>query len=213
MMPIASLRQEYRRASLSEQDAADDPILQFDRWFDAARQAELPDPNAMSVATVGADDRPSARILLLKGYDPRGFLWFTNYHSRKGRDLRAHPHASLLFHWAALERQVIIEGRVEQAAAAESDAYFASRPLKSQLGALVSEQSEPIADRAQLDARFAAAEASDGAAVPARPAHWGGYRLVPDRIEFLQGRSSRLHDRLLYTLQADRCWRRARLQP
>lgn len=210
-MPIASMRQEYQRASLSEADAADDPIVQFGRWFDDARQAGLPDANAMNVATVGADGRPSARILLLKGVDPRGFTWFTNYHSRKGRDLRAQPYASLLFHWGAMERQVSIEGRVEQVDAAESDAYFASRPLNSQLGALVSAQSETIADRAQLDARFAAASA--GAAPPARPAHWGGYRLRPDRIEFWQGRSSRLHDRLLYTLDADGCWRRERLQP
>jgi pyridoxamine 5'-phosphate oxidase len=211
-MPIASLRQEYSRASLSEQDATQDPIALFATWFDQARQAQLPDPNAMSVATVGADGRPSNRILLIKGFDARGFTWFTNYNSRKGRDLRAHPYAALLFHWAALERQVSIEGRVEQVADDESEAYFHSRPLASRLGALASDQSEPIADRALLDAKLAEVQASHPERPP-RPAHWGGYRLAPERIEFWQGGSARLHDRLLYTRQPDGSWRRQRLQP
>lgn len=211
-MTIAHLRKEYVRASLSEHDSAADPIAQFGRWFDDARVAELPDMNAMTLSTVGPGGRPSSRILLVKGFDERGFTWFTNYGSRKGRELEANPHAVMLFWWTGLERQVCIEGRVEKVPAAESDAYFASRPPASQLGAIASAQSQPIASRALLDARFAELETSCGGA-PARPGHWGGYRLVPDRIEFWQGRSSRLHDRLLYTLQPGGTWQRERLQP
>jgi pyridoxamine 5'-phosphate oxidase len=211
-MPIASMRQEYSRASLSEQDAAQDPIDQFALWFDQATQAKLVDPNAMSVATVGADGRPSSRILLLKRFDQGGFTWFTNYHSRKGRDLLVHPYAALLFHWAGLERQVSIEGQVEQVDDAESEAYFQSRPLSSRQGALASAQSEPIADRALLDARLAEVKASHPERPP-RPAGWGGYRLTPQRIEFWQGGSARLHDRLLYTREPDGSWQRQRLQP
>lgn len=211
-MPIAHLRKEYRRASLCEQDSAADPMAQFGRWFDEARQAELPEMNAMSVSTVGANGRPSSRVLLIKGFDARGFTWFTNYGSRKGRELEGNPYAVLLFYWAGLERQVCIEGKVDKVPEAESDAYFASRPLASRLGAIASAQSQPIGDRGQLDAKFAQAEVTCGGE-PQRPAQWGGYRLAPDRIEFWQGRSSRLHDRLLYTLQADGGWKRERLQP
>lgn len=211
-MAIAHLRKEYVRASLSEQDSAADPIAQFGRWFEDARVAELPDMNAMSLSTVGPGGRPSSRILLVKGFDERGFTWFTNYASRKGRELEGNPHAVMLFWWAGLERQVCIEGKVEKLPAAESDAYFASRPLASQIGAIASAQSQPIAGRALLDVRFAELKARCGGA-PARPGHWGGYRLVPDRIEFWQGRSSRLHDRLLYTLQPGGTWQRDRLQP
>jgi pyridoxamine 5'-phosphate oxidase len=212
-MPIASLRQEYSRASLLEQDAASDPFDQFGKWFDEARKAELPDPNAMTLATVDEDGQPSARIVLLKGFDRDGFLWFTNYHSRKGHALQAQPRAALLFYWQQLERQVSIEGRVERISAAESEAYFMSRPRASRIGALASEQSAPIAGREQLDAKFAAAVARVGDDEPMRPAQWGGYRLTPHRIEFWQGRSSRLHDRLVYTLAADQGWLRERLQP
>lgn len=211
-MSIAHLRKEYVRASLSEQDSAADPVVQFGRWFDEARLAELPDMNAMSVSTVGVNGRPSSRILLVKGFDERGFTWFTNYGSRKGRELEGNPYAVLLFYWAELERQVCIEGKVEKVPAAESDAYFNSRPLASRLGAIASAQSQPIAARELLDAKYAEVEGSSSDA-PKRPEHWGGYRLTPDRIEFWQGRSSRLHDRLLYTLQPDGEWQRERLQP
>ncbi len=211
-MSISDLRKDYSHASLGEADVDPDPLHQFSVWFHQALDAGVPEANAMSVATVGADGRPSSRILLIKDFDSDGFTWFTNYASRKGRELQAHPYAALLFHWVELERQVRIEGRVERLADAQSDAYFQSRPLKSRLGALASEQSEPIADRKLLEQRFAEAEAEHGDQ-PARPAHWGGYRLVPDRVEFWQGRPSRLHDRILYTRQADGAWSRERLQP
>jgi len=211
-MSIADLRKDYSRASLTEADVDPDPIRQFSTWFRQALDAGIPEANAMSVATVGADGRPSSRILLIKDVDSEGFTWFTNYASRKGRELDAHPHAALLFHWVELERQVRIEGRVEKLADAQSDAYFQSRPLPSRLGALASAQSEPIASREALEQRFAEAEAIHGEH-PVRPAHWGGYRLAPDRIEFWQGRPSRLHDRILYTRGADGAWRRERLQP
>ena len=211
-MSIADLRKDYSRASLTEADVDPDPIRQFSTWFRQALEAGIPEANAMSVATVGADGRPSSRILLIKDIDSEGFTWFTNYASRKGRELDLHPHAALLFHWVELERQVRIEGRVQKLPDAESDAYFQSRPLKSRLGALASAQSEPIASREALERRFAEAEAVHGEQ-PVRPAHWGGYRLVPDRVEFWQGRPSRLHDRILYTRGADGGWRRERLQP
>lgn len=209
---LADLRQDYCQANLSESDVLPDPIAQFSKWFDEALAAKLPEPNAMSVATVGADGRPSSRILLIKQFDQRGFTWFTNYESRKGQDLQANQYAAMLFFWRELERQVRIEGRVERVSEAESDAYFQSRPLNSRLGAIASSQSAPIASREALEARLAEVEAQYGDHPP-RPEHWGGYRLIPDRIEFWQGRRSRFHDRILYTRQADGGWVRQRLQP
>jgi pyridoxamine 5'-phosphate oxidase len=210
-MSIADLRKEYSRAVLTEDSVSADPFAQFAKWFDEALAAKIPEPNAMSVATVGADGRPSSRILLVKQFDGNGFAWFTNYDSRKGRELEHIPFAALLFHWVELERQVRIEGRVERVSPEESELYFQSRPLKSRLGALASRQSEPIADRAALEERYDDAAQQYGERPP-RPEQWGGYRLHPDRIEFWQGRESRLHDRILYTLQ-DGSWQRRRLQP
>jgi pyridoxamine 5'-phosphate oxidase len=211
-MSIADLRKDYSRATLTETEVDPDPTVQFATWFRQAMEAGIPEANAMSVATVGADGRPSSRILLIKDFNRDGFTWFTNYRSRKGQDLEAHPYAALLFHWVELERQVRIEGRVEKLAEAQSDAYFQSRPLGSRLGALASDQSETIASREMLEQRFAEAEASHGDQ-PVRPPHWGGYRLIPDRMEFWQGRPSRLHDRIVYTRQQDGAWLRERLQP
>jgi len=211
-MSLADLRREYSHATLSEEAVDSDPITQFAKWFDEALAAKMPEPNAMSVATVGRNGRPSARILLLKDMDARGFTWYTNYGSRKAQDLLHVPYAALTFHWVELERQVRIEGRVERVAEAESEAYFKLRPIKSQLGAIASAQSHPIASRALLEQQFKEAEQQFGEAPP-RPAHWGGYRLTPDTIEFWQGRRSRLHDRVLYTLQTDGQWQRERLQP
>jgi pyridoxamine 5'-phosphate oxidase len=212
-MSIADLRKDYSRASLSKTDVLADPIAQFGKWFDEAIMAKIAEPNAMSVATVDANGRPSSRILLIKEFDPRGFVWFTNYTSRKGHDLEQNNHAALLFHWVELERQVRIEGRVEKISAAESDAYFNSRPLASRIGAIASHQSAPIASREALDVLFAQAEQSVGSEAPQRPDHWGGYRLIPDYLEFWQGRRSRLHDRIAYRLHADGRWERERLQP
>jgi pyridoxamine 5'-phosphate oxidase len=211
-MLIADLRKDYSRASLSKSDVAADPMEQFKKWFDEALTAEVPEANAMNLATVDANGRPSSRIVLIKEFDHRGFSWFTNYESRKGHQLHQNQHAALLFHWIGLERQVRIEGRVERISAEENDAYFHSRPLGSRIGAIASSQSEPVASREALEMRYAAAEAQHGEH-PLRPAHWGGYRLVPDYIEFWQGRSSRLHDRIAFTLQADGSWHRQRLQP
>lgn len=211
-MSIADLRRDYSHATLSEQDADSDPIQQFAKWFEEALAAQVPEPNAMSVATVGSNGRPSSRILLLKDFDARGFSWFTNYTSRKAQDLEHTPYAALTFHWVELERQVRIEGKVERVPAAESDAYFGIRPLKSRLGAHASDQSQIIASRALLEQKFDNAEQELGDNPP-RPLHWGGYRLTPDLIEFWQGRRSRLHDRVLYTRAADGNWQRQRLQP
>ena len=210
-MSIADLRKEYSHASLSENDVDPDPIAQFSRWFDEAIRAQVPEANAMSVATVAPNGRPSSRILLIKEFDERGFTWYTNYESRKGRELERNPHAAMLFHWIALERQVRIEGKVERVTAAESDEYFNSRPMRSRRGAIASEQSKPIADRETLEARYAEVKQQYGD-LPPRPPQWGGYRLVPDAIEFWQGRPSRLHDRILYTLVGG-SWQRQRLQP
>ncbi|PRF44562.1 pyridoxamine 5'-phosphate oxidase [Burkholderia multivorans] len=214
MTTLADLRINYSRASLDEADAAPDPFAQFDRWFNEALAAKLPEPNTMTLATVGADGRPSARIVLVKGVDERGFVFFTNYESRKGRDLAAHPYAALLFYWIELERQVRIEGRVEKTSAEESDRYFASRPVGSRIGAWASEQSAMIDSRATLEAREKAFSERYGDDPP-RPPHWGGYRVVPDTLEFWQGRPSRLHDRLVYTRDAaaPHGWTISRLSP
>ncbi|RQV18871.1 pyridoxamine 5'-phosphate oxidase [Burkholderia cenocepacia] len=214
MTTLADLRINYSRASLDEADAAPDPFAQFDRWFKEALAAQLPEPNTMTLATVGAAGRPSARIVLIKGVDERGFVFFTNYESRKGHDLAVHPQAALLFYWIELERQVRIEGRIEKTSAEESDRYFASRPLGSRIGAWASEQSAVIDSRATLEAREKAVSERYGDNPP-RPPHWGGYRLVPDSIEFWQGRPSRLHDRLLYTRDAAAApgWTISRLSP
>lgn len=211
-MSIAGLRTEYSQASLTEAEVHPDPIVQFTSWFDEALKAKIAEPNVMTVATVAADHRPSARIVLLKDVDERGFTWFTNYQSRKASELAQRPYAALVFYWGELERQIRIEGRVEQVSAEESETYFHSRPLQSRLGALASAQSQPIADRAALEEQFRKANEQYGDQPP-RPAHWGGYRLIPDRIEFWQGRPSRLHDRILYTKQQNGGWQRQRLQP
>jgi pyridoxamine 5'-phosphate oxidase len=211
-MSVADLRKDYSRASLSQNDVLADPVSQFMKWFDEAIMAQVPEPNAMSLATVDEHGRPSSRIVLVKGIDQRGFSFFTNYDSRKGRELRDHPQAALLFHWVELERQVRIEGRVSMLPEADSEAYFNSRPLGSRIGAIASVQSAPIADRSQLEQNYQATEAACKSE-PKRPAHWGGYLLVPDYIEFWQGRRSRLHDRIAYTAQEDGRWQRQRLQP
>lgn len=212
MISLTELRKDYARGSLDENSVDPDPVRQFQLWFQQALDAQLPEPNAMTVATADAQGRPSARILLIKGVDERGFVFYTNYESRKGLELAANPHASLLFYWIELERQVRIEGVVEKTSAEQSDAYFASRPLGSRLGAWASEQSREIANRDELEAREKAfAERFGGN--PPRPPHWGGYRLVPERIEFWQGRPSRLHDRILYTREAGSHWHISRLSP
>ena len=209
---VASLRKDYGQATLSEDEVAEDPIVQFNSWFEQALKAEVNEPNAMSLATVDERGRPSSRIVLIKQYDARGFTWYTNYDSQKGHELHANPHAALLFFWPELERQIRIEGTVEQTSTEDSDTYFHSRPLKSRLAAIASAQSLPIASRAQLEENYEAVARQFGDAPP-RPVNWGGFRLVPERIEFWQGRRSRFHDRIVYARQPDGSWTRLRLQP
>jgi pyridoxamine 5'-phosphate oxidase len=208
---IAALRKSYERAELDEAASDADPLRQFGAWLEQAIAAELPEPNAMTLATVGSDGKPSTRIVLIKGYDERGLVWYTNYESRKGRELAANPHAALQFHWVELERVVRIEGTVDKVPEGESDAYFASRPLDSRVGAWASPQSEVIASRAVLVAN-AARYGARFLLKPPRPPHWGGFRLRPQAWEFWQGRKSRLHDRLRYRLEAG-AWLRERLAP
>jgi pyridoxamine 5'-phosphate oxidase len=209
---VADLRKDYGQASLDEKDVADDPVQQFARWFEEALKAEVNEPNAMGVSTVDERGRPSSRIVLIKQFDERGFTWYTNYDSQKGKQLSGNPFASLLFFWSELERQVRIEGTVERTSAEESDKYFNSRPLKSRLSAIASRQSAPIASRADLEHNYEDVARQFGE-TPQRPDNWGGFRLVPERIEFWQGRRSRFHDRVVYTRQEDGSWTRQRLQP
>ena len=211
-MNIADLRKSYEKAELSETDSLADPLKQFDLWLQQAIQGQVPEPNAMTLATVGSDLRPSTRVVLIKGYDERGIVWYTNYESRKGRELAGNPFAALQFHWVELERVVRIEGVVEKVSDEESDAYFHSRPLDSRIGAWASPQSEVIEGRGVLVAN-AAKFGAKFLLQPPRPPHWGGYRLKPEQWQFWQGRKSRLHDRLRYTPQAGGGWHRERLAP
>jgi pyridoxamine 5'-phosphate oxidase len=218
---LADLRQSYERAELGENASHPDPFRQFEQWLQEALAAQVPEPNAMTLATVGADLRPSTRVVLIKDFDARGLVWFTNYQSRKGQELAGNPFAALQFHWVALERVVRIEGVVEKVDTALSDEYFARRPLLSRLAAIASPQSQVVANRAALEAQMAASTAQENE-YPQRPAHWGGYRLVPNYFEFWQGRRNRLHDRLRYESTAatghqdtkhQSLWIRSRLAP
>ncbi|MBW3498566.1 pyridoxamine 5'-phosphate oxidase [Janthinobacterium sp. NKUCC08_JDC] len=210
---LAAMRTDYVQSSLSETDVLADPIAQFQKWFAEAINAQVMEPNAMDLSTVSPDGKPSSRIVLIKQFDERGFTWYTNYHSDKGQHLEHNPHAALLFFWRELERQVRIEGTVVKTTAAESDEYFNVRPLQSRLSAIASQQSAPIDSRAALESNYEAVAAAVGDAQPPRPAHWGGYRLQPERIEFWQGRRSRFHDRIVFTRGADGQWSMQRLQP
>ncbi len=211
-MDPSAMRVSYQRDSLDEARAADRPLAQFTAWFGEAVAAGVTEPNAMTLATVGPDGRPSTRIVLMKGFDAHGVVFYTNYRSRKARELEAHPFVALQFHWVELERVVRIEGRAERTTPAESDAYFASRPVGSRIGAWASPQSEVIANRGVLVSNADAASARYGENPP-RPEHWGGYRVLPEVWEFWQGRTSRLHDRLRYRLAPNGDWVRERLAP
>ncbi len=212
-MPSIETRHDYERASLSEGQVESDPFRQFEVWYDQAKAAGLAEPNAMTVATATPDARPSARVVLMRGFDPRGFTFFTNYESRKGSEIEANPLASCVFFWQPMERQVRVEGKVERTPVAESDEYFAGRPRMSKLGAWVSHQSGVVSGREVLEAEMVALQARyPGDDVP-RPPHWGGYRVVPDSVEFWQGRRSRLHDRIVYRREPGEDWRIERLSP
>lgn len=210
---VADLRKDYTLQELNETEVDPNPVIQFQKWFDQVCSVDIPEPNAMTVATVSSEGKPSARMVLLKAYDGRGFVFYTNYNSRKGQELIANPHAALVFWWAQLERQVRITGSVEKISAQESDEYFHSRPFKSRLGAWTSNQSEIVSSRQTLEQRLQQLQAKyEDLEVP-RPPHWGGFRVIPAEIEFWQGRSSRLHDRLLYSKNNDSTWKIERLSP
>jgi len=210
---VADMRRSYKLSHLLEREAAADPLAQFEKWFGEAVAAEVLEPNAMTLATADSDGRPSARTVLLKGWDARGFVFYTNYESRKGRQLAANPQASLLFTWLPLERQIEIRGAVAQVSREETEAYFYKRPIDSQLGAWASPQSRVLAGREELERRIEELMTEyRGRAVPVPP-HWGGYRVVPESVEFWQGRPSRLHDRLRYTRQSGGTWTLERLAP
>jgi pyridoxamine 5'-phosphate oxidase len=209
---LAELRRAYERGALLESEAAADPLDQFARWFHEARAGDVLEPNAMILATVSPRGRPDARTVLLKDVSVGGFVFYTNYESRKGKDLAACPQVALVFLWTSMERQVRIEGRADRVPAAESDEYFASRPRGSQLGAWASAQSEPVQSREAMEQHLAEVEARFSDQPVPRPAHWGGYRVIPEVVEFWQGRPNRLHDRLRYLRKSDR-WTRQRLQP
>ena len=209
---VADLRNEYSRAGLDESSLRPDPVAQFRGWFEDAIAADLHEPNAMTLATATPDGRPSARVVLLKGYDERGFVFYTNYEGRKGKEIERNPHVALVFYWGELERQVRIEGRASRVSESESDAYYASRPRGSRLGAWASEQSRPVEGRGVLEARLRELERDyEGENIP-RPPFWGGYRVEPEAVEFWQGRENRLHDRLVYR-RSDEGWEIERLQP
>jgi pyridoxamine 5'-phosphate oxidase len=210
---VADLRQDYTKAGLREIDVDPDPFKQFKTWFDQALTAQLPEPNAMTLATATIDGKPSARMVLLKDFSDRGFVFYTNYLSHKGQELATNPQAALVFWWAELERQVRIEGKVWQVSPQESDDYFHRRPINSQLGAWVSNQSQIVASREVLAQRQVELKAQYEQKTIPRPQHWGGFRVVPTEIEFWQGRPSRLHDRLLYRRQDDSSWLIERLSP
>ena len=210
---IADIRTEYKLRSLNEADVAVDAVVQFASWWDDAVKSEISEVNAMTLATATTDGIPSARIVLLKGFDANGFVFFTNYQSNKGKELENNPHASLVFFWKELERQVRIDGLIEKVSADESDAYYSSRPSGSRIGAWASPQSKVITDRKIIETNFQQYEEKFGTGLIPRPEHWGGYRLKPSLVEFWQGRSSRLHDRIRYTLQEDNSWIIERLAP
>lgn len=211
-MSIADIRKDYRLQSLAEDDVADDPIAQFARWFEAAVAAEVVEPNAMCLSTATPDAYPSSRMVLLKGFDARGFVFYTDYRSRKGQELADNPHASLCFFWGELERQVRINGAVQRVSRAESDAYFQSRPLPSRVGAWTSHQSMVLADRTVLEQQLAENETRFASGDVPLPEHWGGFRVIPEEIEFWQGRESRLHDRMQFRREAG-TWVKRRLSP
>lgn len=213
MSTLADIRREYASRSLNESDANADPLQQFTTWFEEALKSQLTDVNAMTLATASLTGEPAARIVLLKGADANGFVFFSNYDSAKGRDLAENPRACLLLFWAELERQVRITGSVTRTSLEESDEYFHARPVESQISATISPQSRPVRDRSELEQRYADFSAKHKDQIVPLPPFWGGYRVRPDRIEFWQGRKSRLHDRLLYTRAADGSWSRSRLAP
>jgi pyridoxamine 5'-phosphate oxidase len=213
MLNPADIRRDYKLQTLSENDIEKHPMRQFDKWWEQAISSQIDEVNAMTLATVGKDGQPSARIVLLKGYDDNGFVFFTNYHSRKGHEMESNNKACLVFFWKELERQIRIEGSIQKISEEESDVYFLSRPTLSKIGAWASPQSEPVPSRAYLENRLKSAENSFVEKEITRPPHWGGYTMRPHCIEFWQGREGRLHDRIVYNIEKDGKWSIARLAP